>query len=121
MALTIGVDIGGTKVAGGGVDDEGRILQKVRRPTPSGSDQETAATIAEVVDVLKATHTDVTAVGLGAAGFVDQTRSTVLFAPNLSWRDEPIKEKVERRVGLRVVVENDANAMAWGEARYGAG
>jgi glucokinase len=121
MALTIGVDIGGTKVAGGVVDDHGRILQKVRRPTPSSSPQETADAIAEVVDVLKGAHGDVAAVGLGAAGFVDETRSTVLFAPNLAWRDEPIKDKVEGLVGLPVVVENDANAMAWGEARFGAG
>jgi glucokinase len=121
MALTIGVDIGGTKVAGGVVDDDGRILQKVRRPTPSSSPEETAAAIAEVVDILKATHPQVTAVGLGAAGFVDESRSTVLFAPNLAWRDEPIKDKVEGLVGFPVVVENDANAMAWGEARFGAG
>jgi glucokinase len=121
MALTIGVDIGGTKVAGGVVTEAGRILQKVRRPTPFASPKDTAEAIAEVVDVLRTTHPDVTAVGLGAAGFVDETRSTVVFAPNLAWRDEPIKDKVEGLVGLPVIVENDANAMAWGEARFGAG
>jgi glucokinase len=121
MALTIGVDVGGTKVAAGVVDEQGQILEKVRRPTPSTNPQETAEVIAEVVDLLKGKFEDVAAVGLGAAGFVDETRSTVQFAPNLAWRDEPIKEKVESRVGLPVVVENDANAMAWGEARFGAG
>jgi glucokinase len=121
MALTIGVDVGGTKVAGGVVDDRGRILQQVRRPTPSTNPQQTAEVIAEVVDLLKGKYEDVKAVGIGAAGFVDETRATVQFAPNLAWRNEPIKEKVERRVELPVVVENDANAMAWGEARYGAG
>jgi glucokinase len=121
MALTIGVDVGGTKVGAGVVDEHGQILEKIRRPTPSTNPQETAAVIAEVVDLLKSKFDDVVAVGLGAAGFVDETRSTVLFAPNLAWRDEPIKEKVESRVGLPVVVENDGNAMAWGEARFGAG
>src|SRR5256885_1210915 len=121
MALTIGVDVGGTKVAAGVVDDRGRILEKVRRPTPSTSPHETAAVIAEVVDILKSKYEEVEAVGLGAAGFVDETRSTVLFAPNLAWRDEPIKKKVESKVGLPVVVENDANASAWGEAKFGAG
>ncbi|RAY13106.1 ROK family protein [Actinomadura craniellae] len=121
MALTIGVDVGGTKVAAGVVDDDGRILEKLRRPTPSTNPKETATVIAEVVDLLKGRFGSVEAVGLGAAGFVDETRSTVLFAPNLAWRDEPIKEKVESLVGLPVVVENDANAMAWGEARFGAG
>ncbi|MGI8334053.1 ROK family glucokinase [Actinomadura scrupuli] len=121
MTLTIGVDVGGTKVAAGVVDEHGHILEKVRRPTPSTNPKETAEVIAEVVDLLKSKFDDVVAVGLGAAGFVDETRSTVLFAPNLAWRDEPIKEKVESRVGLPVVVENDGNAMAWGEARFGAG
>jgi glucokinase len=121
MTLTIGVDVGGTKVAAGVVDDHGRILEKVRRPTPSTSPHETAAVIAEVVDILKSKYDEVEAVGLGAAGFVDETRSMVLFAPNLAWRDEPIKKKVEGKVGLPVVVENDANATAWGEAKFGAG
>ncbi|GAA4093935.1 MULTISPECIES: ROK family glucokinase [Actinomadura] len=121
MALTIGVDVGGTKVAAGVVDDGGRILEKVRRPTPSTDPKEIADVIAEVVDLLKGKFEDVRAVGLGTAGFVDETRSTVLFAPNLAWRDEPIKDKVENLVGLPVVVENDGNATAWGEARYGAG
>ncbi|GAA2578228.1 ROK family glucokinase [Actinomadura fulvescens] len=121
MALTIGVDVGGTKVAAGVVDDHGMILEKVRRPTPSTNPKETAEVIAEVVDLLKGKFEEVSAVGLGTAGFVDETRSTVLFAPNLAWRDEPIKQKVEEQVGLPVVVENDANATAWGEARFGAG
>ena len=121
MSLTIGVDVGGTKVAAGVVDEQGRILEKVRRPTPSTNPKETAEVIAEVVDLLKGKFENVVAVGLGAAGFVDESRSTVLFAPNLAWRDEPIKDKVESRVGLPVIVENEANAMAWGEARFGAG
>ncbi|MFC6886355.1 MULTISPECIES: ROK family glucokinase [Actinomadura] len=121
MALTIGVDVGGTKVAAGVVDDRGRILEKVRRPTPSTNPKETAEVIAEVVDLLKGKFEEASAVGLGAAGFVDETRSTVLFAPNLAWREEPLKEKVESLTGLPVVVENDANATAWGEARFGAG
>ncbi|GAC1324983.1 MAG: ROK family glucokinase [Mycobacteriales bacterium] len=120
MALTIGVDVGGTKVASGVVDDDGRILARLQRPTPSTSAQDTAAVIADLVESLRADH-EVSAVGIGAAGFVDAARSTVLFAPNLAWRDEPLREEVADKVGLPVVVENDANAMAWGEYRFGAG
>lgn len=120
MGLTIGVDVGGTKVAAAVVDDEGTIIEKSRRPTPSTDAEKTAAAIAEAVESLTATH-PAEAVGLGAAGFVDETRSVMLFSPNLAWRNEPLKQKVEDRVGLPVVVENDANAMAWGEARFGAG
>ena len=121
MALTIGVDVGGTKVAAGVVDDCGQIIEKVRRRTPSTSPQETAEVIVEVVDLLKGKFEDIEAVGLGAAGFVDQTRAVVQFAPNLAWRQEPLKKDVEARVGLPVIVENDANATAWGEAKFGAG
>jgi glucokinase len=54
------------------------------------------------------------------AGFVDAARSRVEFAPNLPWRDEPVQQKVEDLAGMPVVVENDANANAWGEVRFGA-
>lgn len=120
MGLTVGVDVGGTKVAAGVVDREGRVLEKTRRPTPFTDPGGTADAIASAATELARTY-DVEAVGVGAAGFVDASRSTVLFAPNLAWREEPLKERVERRVELPVVVENDANAMAWAESEFGAG
>jgi glucokinase len=120
MALTIGVDVGGTKIASGVVDEEGRILERTVRHSPAGSPEKIAVTIAEAVTELVERH-DVEAVGIGAAGFIDETRSLVRFAPNLAWREEPLREKVGELVDLPVVVENDANAMAWGEYRFGAG
>jgi glucokinase len=60
-------------------------------------------------------------VGIGAAGFIDADRATVMFAPNLVWRGEPLRDEVARRIGLPVVVENDANCAAWAEHRFGAG
>jgi glucokinase len=119
MGLTIGVDVGGTKVAAGVVDEHGHIVAKLKRFTPATSPGGTISVIASVVNELQAQY-DVEAVGIGAAGFVDQTRSTVLFAPNLAWRDEPVKKLVEDRIGRPVVVENDANAAAWAEAKLGA-
>ncbi|HUR13116.1 MAG TPA: ROK family glucokinase [Mycobacteriales bacterium] len=120
MALAIGVDVGGTKVAAGVVDEQGQVLAKTRRPTPSQSPDDVQRTIAELVAELRQDH-DVEAVGIGAAGFVDVERATVLFAPNLAWRDEPLRDAVQELVDLPVVVENDANAMAWAEHRFGAG
>jgi len=119
MSLTIGVDVGGTKVAAGVVDERGRIVEKLKRDTPAANPDSTIDVIAAVVNELQARY-DVAAVGVGAAGFVDQTRSTVLFAPNLAWRDEPVKKLVEERIGRPVVVENDANAAAWAESKLGA-
>src|SRR5256714_6928066 len=118
MSLTIGVDIGGTKVAAGVVDEDGTVLSHVRRETPSARPNEIEDTIADVVAELRKDH-DVDAVGIGAAGFIDADRSVVLFAPNLAWRNEPLRAEVAERVGLPVVVENDANAAAWAEFRFG--
>ncbi len=119
MVLTIGVDVGGTKVAAGVVDEQGRIVAKLKRSTPAASPEQTADVISDAVLELLRDH-QAAAVGLGAAGFVDEARATVLFAPNLAWRDEPVKKKVEDRVGLPVIVENDANATAWAETTFGA-
>ncbi|HUR09412.1 MAG TPA: ROK family glucokinase [Nonomuraea sp.] len=118
--LTIGVDIGGTKVAAGVVDDDGTVVAQALKPTPADRPEEVAATVAEVVREL-AQDREIEAVGVGAAGFVDETRSIVRFAPNLAWREEPLQKKISGLIGLPVVIENDANAMAWGEAKFGAG
>lgn len=120
MSLTIGVDVGGTKVAAGVVDEAGTVLARTRRPTPGTSPRHVEETIAAVVADLRHEH-DVEAVGIGAAGFIDVDRAHVRFAPNLAWRDEPLRDEVSRRVGLPVVVENDGNAAAWAEHRFGAG
>ena len=121
MSLTIGVDVGGTKVAGGLVDEHGTIHSQHRVDTPARDAEATTTAIVSVIEAMRAEH-EVEAVGIGIAGFVDAARSKVYFAPNLlGWRDGPLREEVETRVGLPVVVENDANAAAWGEARFGAG
>jgi glucokinase len=119
LTFAIGVDVGGTKVAAGVVDEDGRILAQLRRSTPAASPALTEQTIADVVTELLAGY-PVSAIGLGAAGFVASDRATMLFAPNLAWRDEPLKQRVEERLGRAVVVENDANASAWAEMRFGA-
>lgn len=119
MSLAIGVDIGGTKVAAGVVDDEGRVLDSTRRPTPGNDVAQTEAVIAEVVAELSSRH-EVTAVGIGAAGWIANDHATVLFSPHLAWRNEPLRDALAEVIGVPVVVENDANAAAWAEYRYGA-
>jgi glucokinase len=117
--LTIGVDIGGTKVLGGVVDERGRVVTQARRETPADDVAKTLDSIAEVVHELTRDH-KVVAVGIGAAGWFDAARSRVRFAPNLAWRDEPLQERIAERVDLPVIVENDGNVAAWAEFRYGA-
>ncbi|MDQ1702025.1 MAG: glucokinase [Frankiaceae bacterium] len=120
MGLTIGVDVGGTKLLGGVVDDDGNVLSRIRKPTPAGTAVGIADAIADLVTEARQAF-DVSAVGIGVAGFVSENRSMVRFAPNLALVNTPLREAVGERVGLPVVVENDANAAAWGEYRYGAG
>lgn len=122
MALTIGVDVGGTKIAAGVVDEQGEVLARARRDSPASDAEAIEKSIADlVVELRAAVDRPVVGVGVGAAGFIDATRSTVLFAPNLAWRDEPLRADLEALLGLPVVVENDGNAAAWGEFVYGAG
>ncbi len=120
MGLAVGIDVGGTKIAGGVVDEAGKVLATARRVSPATDTEAIEQNIEDLVAELRGSH-DIEAVGIGAAGFVDSTRSTVLFAPNLAWRDEPLRSDLEKRIGLPVVVENDANAAAWGEFTFGAG
>lgn len=119
MSLAIGVDVGGTKIAAGVVDEDGKIIAQLRRATPAKDTARTAELIASMARQLAEEH-GATTIGIGAAGFVDEDRSTVIFAPNLAWRNEPLKQIVEEATGLPTVVENDANAAGWAEARFGA-
>ncbi|MGW4891129.1 ROK family glucokinase [Kitasatospora sp. NPDC004240] len=119
MALTIGVDVGGTKIAAGVVDETGEILARTRVPTPADP-QWAVDAIAQAVRELKEEFPGVVAAGVGAPGFVDRDRSTVIFAPNIDWEDEPLRTRIEELTGLDTVVENDANCAAWAEFRFGA-
>jgi glucokinase len=119
----IGVDVGGTKIAAGLVSSDGRIVRAAQESTPREA-SEIAAVVAALVKRLLDEEPDsleVGGIGIGAAGFVDVDRATVRFAPNIDWVNEPLAAAVGRHVDLPVVVENDANAAAWGEYRFGAG
>lgn len=118
--LTVGVDVGGTKIAAGVVDEDGKLIASTRRETPATDTHLVLEAIADAVREL-GSHHRIDAVGIGAAGFVDAGRAKVLFAPNLAWRDEDLKAELSSRLDLPVVVENDANAVAWAESRFGAG
>lgn len=123
MSICVGVDIGGTKIAASAVSEHGRILHQARRETPAQSPDDIVAAVAEVVADLQQQLGDgqpVEAVGVACAGFIDRAGDVVVFAPNLAWRDEPLRERLETAIDLPVVLANDANAAAWGEFRFGA-
>jgi len=117
--LKVGIDIGGTKIAGGVVDADGRIIEKVRVDTPT----DTGALAQAVIDMARHFRSghEVAAVGVAAAGFIDRDRAIVIHAPNIAWRNEPLKARLEDGIQLPVAIENDANAAGWAEYRFGAG
>lgn len=121
--LVVGVDLGGTFFKVGLVDVEtGEILAKVQRETlvhEGGRSvvQRLALAIREIVDGSK-----VEGVGVGSPGSIDHDTGVVRFSPNFpDWNDFPLGELLSRETGLRVLVENDANAFVLGEKWFGAG
>ena len=119
VRATIGLDIGGTKISGGVIDGNGAILAQGRRDTPA---LDPAAIIQEAADLTRELSSGYTieAVGVACAAFIDRSGSTVYFSPNLAWRDEPLQRRLQSALDLPVTIENDANAAAWGEFRFGA-
>jgi len=120
--LAIGIDLGGTKIAGLVVNpsEEGAIVGRALIATPAMDADASAEAVVEVVRQLAGAHPSSAAVGIGVAGLVGAD-GTFLFGPNLPWRNLAIGELVAARTGLPVLVDNDANVAAWGEYRFGAG
>jgi len=117
--LAVGIDIGGTKIAAGVVDPDGRVLTRRDMPTPVSDRQSLVDAIIALARDLATEHA-VDAVGVGVAGLVDRAGDTVRFAAHLPFRDEPLRTELSAVLGLPVVVDNDANAGGWAETRFGA-
>jgi glucokinase len=116
----IGIDIGGTKIAGALVSESGEIFRELKVPTPASNPDAIADAVISLVEELGKGE-QVLAVGVAAAGFIDADRANIVYAPNLSWRNEPFKAKLASRLNVPVFIENDANAAGWAEYRFGAG
>jgi glucokinase len=117
----IGIDVGGTGTKGGVVEASGRVLHKVTRKTDVTSGTKGVIAVAEtLLDWARESGHDISAVGIGAAGFVDSASGSITFSPNFTYDDPEIATAVGARFGLPVVVDNDANAAAWGERTFGS-
>ena len=115
----IGVDLGGTKIAAGGVDHAGRIERRRELATPTDSPGAVVAALEGVVESLL--DDEVGALGLGVPSTVDQRTGTVVSSVNLPLADVPLRARVAERFGLPCGIDNDANAAAIGEWHAGAG
>jgi glucokinase len=120
--LTLGVDLGGSKVNIGLVDVGGRLLSAQKFSTHFDKEHERviADVIAGIDRCLSKAGQEAKAVGIGIAAQVD-SRGVVQGSPNLGWRNVPLKKELEARIDVPVVVTNDVRAATWGEWRYGSG
>jgi len=116
----VGVDLGGTKLAVGIVDEAGRILKKHLEPTnpEEGSQAILRRMIKGIEQVWQG---EIKGIGIGCPGTVDASRGEVIFAPNLGWRGVSVGPFIQGEFKLPVVVDNDANAAAVGELKVGGG
>ena len=125
MRFAIGVDLGGTNLRIAAVSEAGELLEKITTATraatgPDAVIGEMAAAIEEIAAKFRSTGA-LLGVGIGVAGIIDARTGTLRESPNLpGWNDYPVRAEIERRLKAAVVLENDANAAAAGEAWRGA-
>lgn len=122
--MIVGVDIGGTKIAAGIVSPDGQVSKRSQRPTPvERGAKAILATVVELVEMLRTTQSEITAVGVGSAGQVDSKSGIVVDAnENLpGFRGLALRDYLQAALHLPVVVDNDVKAAALAEARLGAG
>lgn len=116
----IGIDIGGTKVAGALVDENGAIIREARVATPVSDPVALVDAVVGLVTDLRAGE-KVLGVGVAMAGFIDHQQANVIYGTNFGWKNFPLKSEIEAKLDVPVIIENDANAAGWAEYRFGAG
>lgn len=116
----IGIDIGGTKIAGAVVSESGEILADDRVATEAGDSEAIIDAVVAMIEKL-AVGRPITAAGVAAPGFIDAHQATVYYTPNINWRNEPLRDRLLARLDLDITIDNDANAAGWAEYRFGAG
>ena len=116
----IGIDAGGTKLLGGVVDEGLVVHHRVHRTWRGGDRAETLDIFVEAVEEVRAAAPDVEAVGFGIPALVEWERGVSRWSTHLPLADVPFRDLMSERLGLPVVVDNDANAALIAETRFGA-
>jgi glucokinase len=121
MALSVGVDVGGTKVLALAVDETGRrVGNEARRPTPRGAEALLDVMVGVITEVRASLGEPIDAVGVGVPGLVDRS-GRLAVGPNLPGiADVPFRDELQSRLDLPVAADNDANCATWAEVRLGA-
>ena len=118
-ALTIGVDIGGTKVSAGVVDSDGNIISSDRRSTPVSGGVELIATITDLIKSFQSQY-EIAGIGICVAALISADQGTIVGAPNIANLSKiNFVEELKKSFSLPVVAENDANSAMWAEYKFG--
>jgi len=118
-ALTIGIDIGGTKVLGGVVDSAGKVIDSARRATPSAGGLELITTVIDLIEEFQQKY-EVAGVGISVAALIYSDQGTIVGAPNIANLSElNFVNEIKKEINLPVIAENDANAAMWAEYKFG--
>jgi glucokinase len=115
----IGVDLGGTKLLAGVVDDEGVVVRRTVRPTDLSSEEAVLAQIEDAIGELA--EEGIAALGVGIPSTIDQRAGRAVASVNIPLSDVDLRDALGRRFGVPAMIENDANAAALAEHRFGAG
>ena len=120
----VGIDLGGTFIKGGIVDDLGNIVYEDKAPTESDKGAEKvaeniAALVKKLLERVGLGADDVEGIGMGVPGMIDSKNGNVIYSNNLAWKDFAIGPRVSELTGLRVKIANDANVAALGEVKFG--
>ncbi len=123
-AFAIGVDLGGTNLRIAAVDESGRLIEKMTTGTEvsRGRDRVIDEMTGSIRDLSSKFRNDkLLGVGVGVPGIIDMETGMLRESPNLpGWHDYPVRDEIEKRLGAKVILENDANAAALGEQWLGA-
>lgn len=123
----VGIDLGGTNIKAGLVDQDGRVLSKLSIPTEAsgGPDvviERMCRAGQEAIDKAQITKEHIRAIGIGAPGSLDHKSGVILEPPNLpGWHNVPVRDRIFDHFKIPATLENDGNAAGWGEFWVGAG
>ena len=121
--MRIGIDLGGTKIIGGLVDEGGRVSAKRRIPTEAASGYDAIVhniirLISAIIEEGGASPDEIERIGVACAGQIERYSRRIVFSPNLGFHNVPIADDIERALSIETFVENDVNAATYGEWRF---
>lgn len=123
MKWAIGIDLGGTHVAAAPVDERGKILGIFERKLDAHDVKYVVGEIAKAVSkaCAEVPGKKVAGIGIGSPGNIDERTGVVRWSPNFDWQDVPLRAKLEKRLGRKVSILNDARCATIGEFIHGSG